>query len=648
MIRFGAEICQDLKTATKREWLETNGLGGFASSTIIGMNTRRYHALLTAALEPPVDRKVLLSKLEETLILNGKRYELSTNQYPGALHPTGYLLQSTFRLDPFPVFTWLVEDIELHKTVFMIHGENGVVVQYLLRAQGAAARHECQLELRPFIAFRDFHQTTHANSALNAYVETRDGRASVKPYPDLPALHFAHDAEKIVSNGGWFFNFEYSEEAARGLDYHEDLFNPFTMSFDLSRRIQATVIASTERHAAADAANFRISEINRRKALRPSEPFGFAADQFIVDRASGKSVIAGYHWFGDWGRDTMIALPGLTLATGRPEIAREILLEFTQYVSEGMLPNRFPDRGEKPEYNTVDATLWYFEAVRALLEATGDYAFVLDRLFGVMEDIIAWHEQGTRYNIHVQSDGLLHSGDAGTQLTWMDAKVGDWVVTNRSGKAVEVQALWYNALCVMHDLALRKGASAYGARPYEARAAQAKASFAPLFWNESAGCLYDVIGDTGPDASIRPNQLVAVGLANKIFDDGAKTLRILDVVERELLTPYGLRTLSPRDPRYRGHYGGDPATRDSAYHQGTVWPWPIYYFLAAYLDAHGRTPEALEQAAKWLAPLRALASDRGLGQIPEIFDGDAPHEPRGCIAQAWSVAEVLRSTVLLA
>jgi predicted glycogen debranching enzyme len=643
LTRFGPDICHDLPAATRREWLETNGLGGFASSTIIGLNTRRYHGLLTAALEPPADRKLLLSKLEETLVLDGKRYELSTNQYPGSIHPSGYLSQTSFRLDPFPVFTWLVEDVELHKTVFMIHRENGVVVQYLLRAQGEAARRACQLELRPLIAFRDFHQTTHANPALNAHVNITKGLASVAPYPDLPTLYFAHDAESATLQDTWYYNFEYAQEAARGLDSHEDLFNPFVLSFDLSRRIQATVIASTEVHGADHAPNLRLTEANRRKTLRPAEPFAIAADQFIVQRASGKSVIAGYHWFGDWGRDTMISLPGLTLATGRPEIAREILLEFAQYVSQGMLPNRFPDRGEKPEYNTVDATLWYFEAVRALLELTQDYNFVFEQLFGVMEDIVARHQQGTRYNIHVQEDGLLHSGGPGTQLTWMDSKIGDWAVTNRSGKAVEVQALWYNALCVMDDLALRKGAS-----PYGAMAARAKASFAPLFWNERAGCLYDVISDSGPDASIRPNQVVALGLAYKIFDDREKTLRILDVITTQLLTPYGLRTLSPADPRYRGCYEGGQSSRDAAYHQGTVWPWPICYFLTAYLDAHGHTPEARAQATAWLTPLREHARDMGLGQISEIFDGDPPHQPRGCIAQAWSVAEVLRAGLLLA
>ncbi len=642
-MRFGPEICQDLPIASEREWLETNGLGGYASSTINGMNTRRYHGLLTAALNPPVDRRVLLSKLEETLIINGKRFELSTNQYPGAVHPQGYLLQNSFRLDPFPVFTWVFEEIELHKTVFLIQGENAVVVQYLLRAQGTAARHDCRLELRPLIAFRDHHHTTHQNPVLDPNVVVSPGLATVAPYPGMPPLHFAHDAENVTTEGFWYRNFEYVREQERGLDFQEDLYQPFTLSFDLSLRIQASVIASTEVRNASDAADLRLGEIHRRKALQLSKPFAAPADQFVVKRAEGRSIIAGYHWFSDWGRDTMIALPGLTLATGRPEVTRDILREFSCYISQGMLPNRFPDEGQQPEYNTVDATLWYFEAVRAFLQATGDYDFVFENLFGPMKEIIACHQKGTRYGIHMEGDGLLHAGIPGTQLTWMDAKVGDWVVTPRGGKPVEIQALWYNALRIMHDLASRQGNS-----PYGALAEHAKASFAPLFWNEQSGCLFDVIGENGPDASIRPNQIFPISLHYKILDDPEKTKSILAVVERELLTPYGLRTLSPHDPQYRGICIGEPIKRDAAYHQGTVWPWLMPWFLKAYVELHERSAEALEQARQWLEPLVKHAEHIGLGQVSETFDGDPPHHARGCIAQAWSVAGMLDALNLLA
>ena len=621
MIRYGAEVCQDLNEASKREWLETNGIGGFASSTITGLNTRRYHGLLTAALSPPEDRKVLLSKLEETLIVNGKRHELSCNQYPGAVHPQGQLLQQEFRLDPFPVFSWTVGDVELRKSVFMIHGENAVVVQYHLRAQGEQARSECRLELRPLIAFRDFHSTTHANAALKASVDQPPGVVSIQPYSDLPRLYFAHDASEVQVGGSWYKNFIYAHERERGLDFIEDLFQPFTLFFDLD--IQANVIVSTAVHRADEAGALRMAEAARRKASWSM------AGEFIAKRGGGKTVIAGYHWFGDWGRDTMIALPGLTLATGRPEIAREILMAFSSVISEGMLPNRFPDEGDQPEYNTVDATLWYFEAIRAYVTATGERAFVTAKLLPALREIVEHHCAGTRYGIRVDSDGLLQAGVAGTQLTWMDAKVDGRVITPRIGKPVEIQALWYNALRIMQDFT--------GETRYGALANHAQQSFLPSFWNEFAGCLFDVIEGETKDASIRPNQLFAISLTHRILDDKERAASILKVVERELLTPYGLRTLSTRDPQYRGQCTGDPAHRDGAYHQGTVWPW----LLGAYCDALRFVHPAFDLATL-IAPLEGFRDNRGVGQVPEIFDGDAPHEPRGCIAQAWSVAELIR------
>jgi predicted glycogen debranching enzyme len=337
----------------------------------------------------------------------------------------------------------------------------------------------------------------------------------------------------------------------------------------------------------------------------------------------------------------MIALPGLTLATGRYDAAKSILLAFAGYADRGMLPNRFPDAGEAPEYHSVDATLWFFEAVRALLARTHDYDFVRANLYGVLADIVSWHERGTRYGIHTDSDGLLNAGEPGVQLTWMDAKIGDWVVTPRRGKPVEIQALWYNALRVMEDLALRY---AYAAdhRHYGEIADRARDSFPPLFWNEQAGCLYDVVDGDGRDASMRPNQIFAVSLFHKMLPP-AKAQAVVEAVERHLLTPYGLRTLAPGDPRYRGRYEGDPASRDSAYHQGTVWPWLMGPFISAYLHVRGNAPAAQAQARQWLAELLRYAAEEGLGQVPEVFDGDAPQRAGGCIAQAWSVAELLRA-----
>ena len=635
----------EFEHARTLEWLETNGLGGFASSTVPGMNTRRYHGLLTAATRPPVGRVLLLSKLEEVVVVNGQHYELSVNQYPGVIHPAGHRYLREFRLDPMPAFLYAAGGVEIEKRVFMVHGENTVVVEYQLLSGPAEG---CTLELRPLIAFRDYHGTTHRNDSLDATVAFEEGMASVAPYLDMPRLYMAHNAVHAEATGDWYNNFEYEIERERGLDFREDLFNPLLLRFSLGPSVRATVIASTVSRAAADAPNLRAGEIARRRdiaAMAPSEePFvrdlTLAADQFIVQRADLKTVIAGYPWFSDWGRDTMIALPGLTLVTGRFEIARDILLAFARSVDRGMLPNRFPDAGEAPEYNTVDATLWYFEAVRAYLAYTGEFEFVRTRLLPTLRDILDWHLRGTRYGIHMDSDGLLTCGEAGVQLTWMDAKIGDWVVTPRSGKPVEIQALWYNALRIAADLTRREGQSLQ-ADSFDQLATRAQASFLAQFWNGSEHCLFDVVDGGQRDGAIRPNQIFAVSLHHQILPiDRAR--QVVDVVERELLTPAGLRSLSPRDSRYRGRYEGGVFERDSAYHQGTVWQWLMGPFLTAYCKVN---PDSRAQAAAWLAGMQSQLGEAGLRQISEIADGDAPHCARGCIAQAWSVAELLRAAV---
>lgn len=647
IIRFGADICADLDRATKREWLETNGLGGFASSTVAGINTRRYHGLLTAATKPPVGRMVLLSKFEETLVAGGRRHELSANRYAGAVHPRGFEFLREFRLDPFPVFVFQVEDIEIEKRVFMPRGENTVVVEYEMRGPAAA---EATLELRPLIAYRDYHATAHANGAIRGDLQLDIGQVTIQPYDGVPPLHFAHNAARIADGHGWYHNFEYEIERERGLDFMEDLFNPFVAVYNLNEG-SAIAIASTERRDAALAPSMRRREIERRAALAASspseEPFvtalTVAADQFIVARGDLKTVIAGYPWFSDWGRDTMITLPGLTLTTGRHREARDILLAFARAANRGMLPNRFPDEGEAPEYNTVDATLWYFEAVGSYLQYTGDLSFVQLHLFPVLQDIVEWHLRGTRYGIRMDQDGLLLAGEPGVQLTWMDAKVGDWVVTPRHGKPVEIQALWYNALRIMEALAMELDDSRAASR-YGEMADLARVSFNQQFWRRDAGCLYDVVGAEGGDASIRPNQIFAVSLPHTMLSRD-KARQVVEIVRRELLTPVGLRSLSPRDPQYRPVYTGDPWSRDSAYHQGTVWPWLLGPFISAYVQVNGRGVEARRQAREWLTGLERHLREAGVGQLSEIFDADPPHTPRGCPAQAWSVAELLRAVV---
>jgi predicted glycogen debranching enzyme len=648
-IEFDRPVCGDLGEAGSREWLETNGIGGFACSTIAGMNTRRYHALLTAATRPPVGRVVLLSKLQETLVVGGQHFELNVNRYAGVVHPHGYEYLGSFRLDPFPRFHYRCGDLQLEKTVFLVHGENTVVIQYELL--GDRRGRACALEIRPLVAFRDFHATTHANDTIRRDVQSRTGVVTITPYSDLPSLYFAHNAEFVDKSGFWFHNFEYEREKERGLDAVEDLYSPFSLRFEMGQDSRATIIASTSEHAVAEANRLQEREIQRRAHIVRGAPaedafaklLTAAADQFIVARDHQTSVIAGYPWFGDWGRDTMISLPGLTLVTGHFEEARNILREFARNIDHGMLPNRFPDWDEQPEYNTVDATLWMFHAVHEFLRYTGDYDFVRAELYQPLAGIIAWHERGTRYGIHLDSDGLLHAGEHGVQLTWMDAKVGDWVVTPREGKAVEIQALWYNALCVMARLSLIFNKYAESSR-YTSLAERTRARFAQAFWNESAGCLHDVVSADGPDSSIRPNQIFAVSLPYPLLSND-QARRVIDVVEWELLTPFGLRTLSPRDPRYRGRYEGDPRARDGAYHQGTVWPWLLGPFLSAYVKVHGSTAEARRRADQFLDPLRAHLWEAGLGQISEVFDGDAPHRPGGCFAQAWSVAEVLRTYI---
>jgi len=652
MIRFNQETCGNLDLALRREWLETNGLGGFASSTITGLNTRRYHGLLVAATKPPVGREVLLSKLEETLLIDGQPFDLSCNRYPGVVHPQGFRYLTDFRLDPFPIFTYDVEGIVIEKTVFMVYGENTTVVQYALKTSNRSQPpNSLRLEIRPLIAFRDYHSTTHANGGLNAAVEQAPELAAVAPYPGLPTLYLAHNAMELQKTGDWYRNFEYDIERERGLDFTEDLFNHFILRFDLLANHQASIIASVKHRDVARASQYRQSEIKRRQVAVQSSPLKdefaqtltAASDQYIVARGDKKTVIAGYHWFSDWGRDTMISLPGLSLPTGRHDVARSILSTFSRHVDQGMLPNRFPDAGETPEYNTVDATLWFFEAARAYLAYTGDEEFVRTELYPVFTDIISWHARGTRYGIKVDPSGLLTSGEPGVQLTWMDAKVGDWVVTPRRGKPVEIQALWYNALFIMEELARRFGDDAAQKR-YRSMAAMANWAFNRLFWNEKDNCLYDVVSDGPPDASIRPNQIFAVSLPFTMLSPD-RSRSVVEKVREHLLTPYGLRTLAPSDPQYRGRYTGGPVERDGAYHQGTVWPWLIGPFITAYVKVNGASDAARKQASEWLEPLKDHLSDAALGHISEIFDGDAPQRPAGCVAQAWSVGEVLRAYV---
>ncbi|HEY0101263.1 MAG TPA: amylo-alpha-1,6-glucosidase, partial [Pyrinomonadaceae bacterium] len=637
-----------------------NNLGGFASATITGANTRRYHGLLTAALRPPTGRVLLLSKFEETLILDGERFELSTNLYqPGVVHPRGFQQQTDFRLDPFPVFTYQVGDTRIEKVVFMPHGENATVVRYRVQASGAAG---ASLEIRPLVAFRDYHSLRREAPGSFLQAELKPHLVSLSKPDDGSQLLLAHNAVQATIEGQWYRNFEYPEERARGFDCYEDLFNPCLLVWQLEQDATCDLVASaTIEHAPGDAAILEESERTRRRGVTTStvtagkgtagdgeeDTFAHtlvaAADQFLVRRGEGlSSAIAGYHWFTDWGRDTMISLNGLAYARGEFDTAREILLAFASHMREGVIPNRFPDAEEEPEYNNVDGTLWFVNAIGELVRRQpGDIEFVREHLYLCLKEFIEWHERGTIYSIHADEDGLLAAGQEDAQLTWMDAKISDYVVTPRAGKAVEIQALWYNALRTIEEIAalLRDDWMCNHCR---ALAELARASFHGLFWNEAGNYLYDYINPAGePDAAIRPNQIFALSLPHPIVT-GSRGRAIVETVERELLTPYGLRSLSPRHADYRPHYEGDAYARDTAYHQGTVWAWLIGPFINAYLRVHGRTPASLAQARLYVRAFREHLREAGVGQISEIFDGDAPHTPRGCIAQAWSVAELLR------
>ena len=641
-ILIGKEVCRDLDKAIHREWLETNGIGGFAGSTIIGLNTRRYHGLFVPALNPPLGRVVALSKFEETLRLSdGSTFDLSSNNYYGAIHPHGYRYLEHVRLDPFPTFTYRLNDISLEKKVFMVHGQNATVITYGPLDQPAT------LTLRPLVAFRDYHHITRQNPYLNPHVEIQTNHICFQPYDQLPPLHFTHNGQ-FENKGDWYYNFTYPVESYRGLDCEEDLYCPGEFTFELQPGQSANIIVSLAPIPIDQTEHLLQSERTRRKNLNkniPSDDVGTrlltqAADAFIVKRKDDLStIIAGYPWFTDWGRDTMIALPGLTLVTKRYAEARDILAAFAQVCDQGLIPNRFPDHGETPDYNSVDATLWYVHAIDRYLAYTGDIEFVRDTLWPTIKEIIAWFTKGTRYNIHVDTDGLLYAGETGVQLTWMDAKVDDWVVTPREGKPVEINALWYNALCIAQNLAEQFEDPTHAAE-YSALAQRVATQFPKAFWNPQTECLFDCIGPEGPDPAIRPNQIFALSLTHRMLSDDQEE-GILSVVQNNLLTPYGLRSLSPSDPAYAGHYGGDPHSRDGAYHQGTVWGWLMGPFVTAWVRRNQNNPGVHQTAQRFLDPLRQHLQEHGLGQISEIFDGDPPHAPRGTVAQAWGVGECL-------
>ncbi|RIL02818.1 MAG: glycogen debranching protein, partial [Proteobacteria bacterium] len=587
---------RDLERAASLEWIETNGIGGYASSTVVGLNTRGYHGVLVAAIEAPARRAVMLSRLDETIITPNGRIELATRRYPGCVNPEGYLLLRSFRRGIFPSWIYAGAEFHLEKNVAALHGENTVIITYKL-VTGAGG---VKLGLRPFVAARDYHARRNKADSFDPAFEFESGRLTVRPAVELPAMVIAAPGASFNAALDWYYQFEYQAERDRGFAANEDLASYGELEAELKPGDELHVIVTTEDREDFDGRKLLEQEMKRRAQLLEAlsirdgfaESLVLAADQFIVKRGpSRKTVIAGYHWFTDWGRDTMIALPGLTLSTGRIEDARLILEEFSEHLNQGLIPNRFPDKQGPAEYNTVDATLWYFVALYRYYCASDDLEFIKKPILPLLLEAIAAHERGTRYSIHVDKDGLLSAGEAGVQLTWMDAKVGDRVVTPRTGKAVEINALWYNTLKIAAEFCELCSKDELS-QEFGRKAAAVKRSFAKSFWNADLGCLYDCIHDGAADPSIRPNQIIALSLPFEILTK-EKAQAVLHVVKRELLTPLGLRTLNASDPNYRGRYCGDPASRDTAYHQGTVWPWLIGPYITA-LIRYGGKAEAKE------------------------------------------------------
>jgi predicted glycogen debranching enzyme len=652
-VSAGRDICGSLRDASEREWLVTNGIGGFASGTVSGLLTRRYHGLLIAALKPPLGRTLLVAKVEETARYADRSYPLSTDRWAdGTLTPKGYRLIERFSLDgTTPVWTFACADALLKKRVWMQQGANTTYVQYSV----IRASHSLDLELKVLVNYRDYHSNTHADD-WRMNIEPVEHGLRVSAFGSAVPIYLLMASGSSEPGHDWYHNFDLSCERSRGLDDREDHLHAGTFRATLRPGESLTFVCSTDSKPALDGTTAWEARVRHEKVVlerwtsllparsqaAPSwlKQLVLAADQFLVSRPlkedpAACSVIAGYHWFGDWGRDTMIALPGLTISTGRTEIARNVLRTFSRFVDRGMLPNVFPDMGETPEYNTVDATLWYFEAIRQYFAATKDEKF-LSEIYPVLAEIVDWQSRGTRYNIHVDcADGLLYAGENGVQLTWMDARVGDRVVTPRIGKPIEVNALWLNALVSMSQFAAVLNKSG---KLYESMAEQVRRSF-QRFWNDSAKYCFDVIdGPDGPDSSLRPNQIFAVSLPESPLTT-AQQRAVVDTCRCHLLTSFGLRTLAPGHPDYRGVYGGGPRERDSVYHQGTVWGWLLGPFAQAHLRVFGDP----EEAASFLEPIAYHIRTHGLGTASEIFDGDAPFTPRGCIAQAWTVGELIRA-----
>jgi predicted glycogen debranching enzyme len=631
----------------RTEWLEADGLGGFTSGTTVGVRTRRYHALLLAATTPPTGRMVLVNGFDAHLETPDGTFALTTQRYaPDVLHPDGAARIAGFDIDPWP--TWhfaLPGGVRLVQELFVANGSGIVVVSWTLLNAATGV----DLTVRPFLSGRDYHSMHHENGAFRFEPEQSGASLTFRPYDGVPPIRMLSTGE-YRHDPAWYRQFLYSAERERGLDAVEDLASPGVLKFHLGWAGDRAVwmLSAGAQDALAPPTRQEVFDLEARlcsgerdRRSRFGSALDRAADAYLVKRGSGRTIIAGYPWFTDWGRDTFIAVRGLCLATGRLSDARDILVEWAGAVSEGLLPNRFPDRGEAPEFNAVDASLWYVVAASELLGHT-EGATVLspsdrDALHAAILAIVEGCAAGTRYGIRMDADGLLAAGVPGVQLTWMDARVGDRVITPRVGKPVEVQALWLNAVDAGSRIDVR----------WRETFERGRTAFVQRFWIEEHGNLADVVDvDHRPgtrDETFRPNQILAVGGLPVRLLDGRRARRVVEAVEEQLVTPLGLRSLAPGEPGYAGRYEGGPADRDAVYHQGTVWPWLLGAFVDAWVEARGRTDAARAEARRrFVEPLFAHVASAGLGHVSEIADAEPPFTPRGCPFQAWSLGELIR------
>jgi predicted glycogen debranching enzyme len=641
---FGPSSWEDSVSGIGKEWLVTNGIGGYASSTIIGMNTRSYHALLAASFHPPLDRQVLLAKIEEEIRVEETLAQLSSNQYRDKIHPTGYQHLISFSQAPFPTWLYQVRGAILKKWVFMRHGKNTTVIGYEL----VEAEKPVDLYLLLFTTKRNFHHLLRSD--VRRFDQEKIARGSAAfLHAGSPYLYAASSRGEYYKNGEWYYNFQYFREKERGLDFEEDLFHPGTFAISLAPGEKVFIAASTDPINEISGEMWQENEEERLKNLLRYFPVDYPAaqklalssDAFVVKTFAGTSVIAGYPWFNEWGRDTFISIPGLFLVTNRISEAVSVIRSSARHLKNGLVPNNFSDSPNQiPAYESADASLWLIYAVYKIWKYAKDKSFILE-IFPFLETIIQTYQKGLYSFIKMGEDSLIYSSHSDIPLTWMDAKVGPWVVTPRNGACVEVNALWFNSLKIMEEFSRLLGMNE-SSQGYAEIALKVSLSFNQKFWNEKERSLYDCITPSGADSAIRPNQIFAVSLPYSILPR-EKEKKVFQKIKERLYTPFGLRSLDPVHKDYKGVYHGDRWLRDGAYHQGTAWPWLLGPFMTALVKLEGET--ARPKVQELLSPILSHLSDTGIGQISEIFWGDFPHHPAGCVAQAWSVAETLRAFV---